>query len=710
MCTNRIIRNLLIFAFTVILTCSNCCLSALAETVITESQYNSYEFTIEDDFADDSVLVVFTQEASMQFKEYTPADFSEIGCKSVKGLATAKFNRGKQALYTVTDAVINGHRPIVDETLDLSNYNNIVSLKLEHPGKQNVLDAIKELKKRDDILFAEPNYTIHLLSGESTNTVATTENTELYYKTFLGLSDETNGKDARDLVDFENPITIGIIDTGIDTSREFCLSVRADSVNFTDYDAYDPVDNPTIPNNLFGSLDVRGHGTHVAGIISSTIDEAFFFGMENYAYVAEFLSVRAFDEDGEADLENIVCAINYLSEQEVPIINFSAGAYLPFQYAYEDSSLKNAIENFEGLFVCAAGNGDEYHRPVNLDTSSLFPAAWTDLENLITVGASDADDEIYSSSNYGKNTVDIFAPGENIYSCYPLNFCSENIETCPNASTHISYGYHSLSGTSMATGFVTGVAALVIQAYNENKAPLDPKIEPEDIKDIIMWSANKYRAAFEDKCVSNGRLDAYAAVLNAIGEICTHTDVTHTCTDSTHTMHCIICNYTADAESHEFYISSVNSSGTVVGCLGCDYTLNCDDQPSYISNGSTGHLVECSCACYSFIEKHDDFSCIGLLNDLYSHIVYCVDCGYSFYESHHWIRTGPSQLYICSDCGYTSDEDFVPGIMSLPDPELAAYLASLSEDELAEFIASLPEDQAARVTALLPSDDELLTE
>ena len=57
-----------------------------------------------------------------------------------------------------------------------------------------------------------------------------------------------------------------------------------------------------------------------------------------------------------------------------------------------------------------------------------------------------------------------------------------------------------------------------------------------------------------------------------------------------------------------------------------------------------------------------------------------------------------------------TDENSVPGILSLPDPEIEAYLSSLSDEELEEFIASLPEDQMDRVTALLPSDDDHLTE
>jgi hypothetical protein len=231
-----LIKNLLITVISVLLISSNCCLSVFAEMLTIETENIAYEFTINDDFADDRVLVVFTHEASWQFKEYEPGDFSGIGCINVKSLSTTKFTRGKRAVENITYAVTNNQAPIIDQTLDLSNYNNILCLELEHPGKQNVLDAIKELKKRDDVLYAEPDYKVSLVSDFLSETSTLTEDEELYYKTYLGLSDEINGRDARRLVDFDEQLTIGIIDSGIDTSREFYTwggLVSSESVNFT---------------------------------------------------------------------------------------------------------------------------------------------------------------------------------------------------------------------------------------------------------------------------------------------------------------------------------------------------------------------------------------------------------------------------------------------------------------------------------------------
>lgn len=116
------------------------------------------------------------------------------------------------------------------------------------------------------------------------------------------------------------------------------------------------------------------------------------------------------------------------------------------------------------------------------------------------------------------------------------------------------------------------------------------------------------------------------------------------------------------------------------------------------------HDMICTDCSYSYFESHA-FFCV-MTDSLFTHNVECAVCGYESTEAHTWISSGTG--YRCTVCGMTADS--IPNIMSLPDPELEAYLASLSDEELAEFIASLPEDQAARVTALLPNGDEHLIE
>ena len=148
------------------------------------------------------------------------------------------------------------------------------------------------------------------------------------------------------------------------------------------------------------------------------------------------------------------------------------------------------------------------------------------LSNIIVVGASTENDEIADFSNYGKNNVDIFAPGENIY------------------STTSTGGYDSDGGTSFAAPYVAGVAALLLSKY--------PDMSTADLKQTILRNVDIVydgddNNVYGDYCTSGGRLNAYKALSN---RVCVHTYTYanqgiyagHTCT-------CSKCGYTC-TENH----------------------------------------------------------------------------------------------------------------------------------------------------------------
>ena len=115
--------------------------------------------TLEDDFADDCVLVVITNIASLKFKKYTAADFPEIQCIAVQDLSTAATERVQTFLETGTVPDVLGF----DKEVNIEQFHQLLCLTIENAGKQNVLDAIKELEKREDVLSAEPDYAIYLI-------------------------------------------------------------------------------------------------------------------------------------------------------------------------------------------------------------------------------------------------------------------------------------------------------------------------------------------------------------------------------------------------------------------------------------------------------------------------------------------------------------------------------------------------------------------
>ena len=143
-------------------------------------------------------------------------------------------------------------------------------------------------------------------------------------------------------------------------------------------------------------------------------------------------------------------------------------------------ALHDAIVNWGGVFVAAAGNSS-----LNADVSPMYPAAYN-CSNIISVAAINNQGGLAYFSNYGATTVDVGAPGLDVLSSMPGN----------------AYGY--LSGTSMATPHVAGIAALILSRA--------PSRTPEDVRDLIMESAAPL-ASLQGKTVSGGMAKAGSALM-----------------------------------------------------------------------------------------------------------------------------------------------------------------------------------------------------
>ena len=172
----------------------------------------------------------------------------------------------------------------------------------------------------------------------------------------------------------------------------------------------------------------------------------------------------------------------------VPVLNVSLGIFENNSIFYSDFSAE--VNNFGGLAICAAGNYG-----INLDDSNnnVYPACYNS-SNIICVGAIDSLEERWvdegsgESSDYGLNTVDIYAPGE-------------NVETITKNS-----GYtQAFGGTSSAAAFVSGVAALL--------KSLNPSLTTSQLKSSILNSANIISITLPDGSLQSVKsLNAYNAV------------------------------------------------------------------------------------------------------------------------------------------------------------------------------------------------------
>ncbi|MCM2278278.1 MAG: S8 family serine peptidase [Oligoflexia bacterium] len=226
-------------------------------------------------------------------------------------------------------------------------------------------------------------------------------------------------------------------------------------------------------------IDDHGHGTHVAGIVGAVTDPS--AGISGVARKVSIMSVKYYSDanPGSVNLRNTVKAINYAVEHGARIINYSGGG----PEFSEDEYL--AIKKAEArgvLFVAAAGNE---HQNTDLVENYYYPSAYK-LTNIISVAATDITNNLLPSSNWGKAKVDVAAPGENIYSTLPGG----------------KYGY--MSGTSQATAFVSGMAALLLAK--------DPSLTPQQLKDIIKASVDPI-PQLQGKVATGGRVNAYSALL-----------------------------------------------------------------------------------------------------------------------------------------------------------------------------------------------------
>ncbi|MDR3607026.1 MAG: S8 family peptidase [Oligoflexia bacterium] len=279
--------------------------------------------------------------------------------------------------------------------------------------------------------------------------------------------------DAWRLQEGSAKIVVAVIDTGLDaTHRDLTKNVWHDPNSPSIYGWNFVVDHAN-------PIDDHGHGTHIAGIIGAVADPQ--NGVSGVAHHVSIMPVKYYSDanPGSVNLRNTVAAINYAVEHGARIINYSGGG----PEFSEDEYL--AIKKAEArgvLFVAAAGNE---HQDTDLSENYYYPAAYR-LSNIISVAATDIRNTILPSSNWGHKRVDIAAPGENIYSTLPGG----------------RYGY--MTGTSQATAFVTGVAALLLSQ--------DPTLTPQEIREIITASADSIDS-LRDKVASGGKVNAYQALL-----------------------------------------------------------------------------------------------------------------------------------------------------------------------------------------------------
>ena len=262
-------------------------------------------------------------------------------------------------------------------------------------------------------------------------------------------------------------------------------------------------DDPDVPDDPGNNdpMDDYGHGTHVSGIIAAVGNNG--IGTSGVLWRGRIMPLKIIDKNACGSTSDEIQAIGYAVAQGADIINASFGGEGSSQ---GEKAAVRAAADAGVLFVAAAGNGGTDHVGDNNDAVPVYPAGYR-LDNVVSVAASDPNDNLSAYSNFGPHSVDLAAPGDCILSTMPVgDFAMKGTTACPGHPITSVEAY--LSGTSMSTPLVSGTAALMLIQ--------NPSVSAKKIKALISLTTDA-RESLSGRIASSGRLNARKALLREAG-------------------------------------------------------------------------------------------------------------------------------------------------------------------------------------------------
>ena len=380
------------------------------------------------------------------------------------------------------------------------------------PVQGDVESTVAMYEHLQGVVSAMPDYVVELADHNSTTT---DPNDRMFQDKCLwgldnhtgdggnvcGFTSGTNGADINALDAWSamransTDVIVAVIDTGVDYNHpDLAGNIWTNTLeiagNGKDDDGNGYVDDVRGWDFVAGGdndpMDLNGHGTHVSGTIGAVgNNNGSSTGMVGVAYNnVSIMPLRVFDANGSGKTSSVIAAINYAVANGAKISNNS------YTIGGLESVVANATKNGH-LFIAAAGNSGTSRPQV---PASYQPA----IDGVISVAASTRFDTYASFTSYG-STVDLAAPGDLIWSTFPLS-----LDTGDGSRE----GYRRMSGTSMASPHVVGVAAL-IWARNPILSSLDVKARILDgaSRNPVLSPRNKFT-------VTNGRLNAALALMS----------------------------------------------------------------------------------------------------------------------------------------------------------------------------------------------------
>jgi subtilisin family serine protease len=345
------------------------------------------------------------------------------------------------------------------------HYDAISKQRRQHSGlvrdkSRTTASLIAELKADTDVEVAEPNYIRHVS--------ATTAPSDLNFVKLWALNNSgqtvnavagTSGVDSKFLEAWKlakpnpNQVVIGVVDTGVDITHPDLAGniwinpgeIPGNGID-DDGDGYvDDVNGYDFAGSTATITDSGYHGTHVAGTIAAIGNNS--LGVIGVDYLAKILPMKVSTDGESINTSAALAAFNYavkLKQAGVNIVALNAS----FGGSSSSTSEKTAIQALSnaGIILCAAAGNET----ANNDTTPSYPANYA-IPNIISVAAIDQNGNLADFSNYGATTVDIAAPGVNIYSTQPVSQAVA-VPTVTIGSTTYSGAQIEYAGTTSAAG------------------------------------------------------------------------------------------------------------------------------------------------------------------------------------------------------------------------------------------------------------------
>lgn len=556
----KVVSLILLFVLSSFMLVNNTTNVSASENIDYGIKRNS-NIVIEENFTDDTILVTLKNSPSLK-DEYTIDDFSNLDLANVINITS---------------------EPLVKD----DDYKITLSLKLSNPSKETVVEYIRILEEREDVYSAEPNYI-----GEFSSVLP---NDPLISGQWA--LNSINLPNAWDIVTGSNSVKVGIVDSGIDRNHPDLIN-RVNQQLSKDCTGSD---NPWADGNY--------HGTHVAGIVGAQGNNS--IGCAGVNWNIELVSLKVGNEAPTS--EAVAQAITHANANDIKILNLSLSVL-------ETEAMTNAINLYDGIIICAAGNSGTYNvgYPASLNNSKI-----------ISVGSIESNNTISEFSCWGK--VDVWAPGGNILSTIPTDYCLEhNIEfsdgtrLCEFSSSNIeilndyvdsgtltwdqiidnfeelfthspSYfivfaheetGYHYLNGTSMATPYVAGVAALLLS--------FDSELDVQQIRNSLINGAESISVIMpNNENQSVKKLNAYNSINYAYSNYHQHSYTMQYYNYKWHKLTCECGQTTGSTQVHTILQSEI-VNGRYAECIGCHHLLDLNSDMALVGGINSASVTQVS--------------------------------------------------------------------------------------------------------------------